>query len=43
MFNKEVGHMVLMGVIENSNYSECVAPYFSQPKPKTNRVYLLSD
>ena len=33
--------MVLLVVLKNSNNSECGAPYFSHPKPKTNRVHFL--
>ena len=43
MFKEEVGFLVLIGVLERSNDSECRAPYFAQNKPKSNRVGFLSD
>ena len=43
MFRKEVKRLVTLGVIEQANDSEWGAPYFDQPKPKTNRVRFLSD
>ena len=36
IFFKDVGHLVLIGVLEIANDLEWGAPYFSQPKPKTN-------
>ena len=35
--------LVLLGVPENENYPKWVAPTFSQPKPKPNKVYFLSN
>ena len=43
MFRKEVERLVKLGVIEEANYSEWGAPYFDQPKPKTNRVIFLNE
>ena len=42
IFNKKVGHLVSLEVLENSNESECGDPYFPQPKPETNRVSFIS-
>ena len=43
MFKKEVERLVLLGVLEVENDSEWGAPYFAQPKNKSNRVRFLSD
>ena len=43
MFKKEVERLFLPGVVEVANYSEWGAPYFTQPKPKSNRVNFISD
>ena len=43
MFKKEVESLVLLGVLEVENDSEWGAPYFAQPKNKSNRVRFLSD
>ena len=43
MFKKEVGNLVLLGSLEVENDSEWGAPYFAQPKPKSNRVHFLSN
>ena len=43
MFRKEVERLVKLGVLKEANNSEWGAPSFAQPKPKTNRVRLLSD
>ena len=43
MCKKEVGRLVLLGLIENSNESECGAPYFAQTEPKTNLLHFLSE
>ena len=43
MFKKEVGCLVLLGVLEVENDSEWRAPSFAQPKPQSNQVYLLSE
>ena len=43
MFRKEVKRLVKLGVLKEANESEWGAPYFAQPKPKTNRVRFLSD
>ena len=43
MFRKEVDIVVLLGVIKEANASEWGAPYFAQPKPKTDRIRFLSD
>ena len=37
MFKKEVGHLILLGVLELANDSEWGAPSFAQPKPKSKR------
>ena len=42
-FNKEVEHLVLLGVFGEENDSKWGAPYFTQPNPKTNWVCLLTD
>ena len=39
----EVGHLVILGLLEGENYSEWVAPSFAQPKPKSKPVHFLSD
>ena len=36
-------YLVLLGVLKRSNNLEWGYPYFSQPKPKINRVCFLSD
>ena len=43
MFKKEVGILVLLGVLELANDSEWGSPYFAQPKTKPNQVRFLSD
>ena len=43
MFKKQIGHLVLLGVLEVENDSEWGGPSFSQPKPKSNIVHFLSD
>ena len=43
MFKKEVGSLVLLGVLKVANDSEWRAPSFAQPKPKSNIVRFLSD
>ena len=43
MFKKEVQRLVLLGVLKAENDSEWGAPYFAQPKPKSNQVRFLSD
>ena len=43
MFKKEVEILVRLGVLEVENDSEQGAPYFAQPKSKSNRVSYLSD
>ena len=43
MFRKEVERLVKLGVFEEANNSELGAPYFDQPKPKTNCVGSPSD
>ena len=44
MFKKQVGILVLVGVVlEVENDSEWLAPYFAQPKPKSNQVQFLSE
>ena len=43
IFKKEVERSVLLGVLEIANDPEWRAPSFSQPKPKSNRVRILSD
>ena len=42
MFRNEVEILVKLGVIEEANDSEWGAPYFAQPKEKTNRIIFLS-
>ena len=42
MFKNEVEHLVLLGVLEVANDSECGAPSFAQSKPKSNLVSFLS-
>ena len=39
----EIERLVLLGVPEVANNSQRGAPYFSQPKPKSNQVCFLSD
>ena len=41
MLKKEVTHLVILGVLGIVNDSEWGAPYFAQPKPKTNQVHFL--
>ena len=43
MFKNEVQRLVSLGVLEEANDSKWVAPYFAQPKAKTNCVRFLSD
>ena len=43
MLRKEVEIILILGVLEKSNDSEWGAPFFAQPKVKTNHVILLSD
>ena len=43
MFRKDTKKLVKVGVIEEANGPEWVAPSFDQPKPKTNHVRFLSD
>ena len=43
MLKKEVERLVLLGVLDAANDSEWGSPSFAQPKPKSNRVCLLSD
>ena len=43
MLKKEVERLVLLWILKLANYSEWGAPYFAQPKPKTNWVHFLSD
>ena len=38
MFKQEAERLVKLGVIEEANKSEWVAPYFVQPKAKTNQI-----
>ena len=42
-FRKEIDRLVLLGVLEETNYSEWGSPSFAQPKPKTDRIIFLSD
>ena len=42
MFRKEVEILVSLGVLKEANDSKWGAPYFEQPKAKTNRVRFLS-
>ena len=43
MFKKEAEILVKLGVLEKANDYEWGAPYFDQPKEKTNRLILLSE
>ena len=43
MFKKEVEKLFLIGVLDEVNYSELVAPSFAQPEPKSNRACFLCD
>ena len=43
MFKKEDERLVSLGVLKEANDPEWGAPYFAQPKAKTNRVIFLSD
>ena len=43
MFQNEVEHLVLLGVLEVANDSEWGYPYFAQYKPKSNQVSFISD
>ena len=43
MFRKDVERLVLLGFLEVANYSEWGAPYFAQPKTKSNQVHFLID
>ena len=40
---KEVKRLASLGVLKEANDPEWGAPYFAQPKAKTNRVIFLSD
>ena len=42
-FKKEVERLVLLGFLEVTNDSEWGAPYFAQPKHKSNQVRFLSN
>ena len=41
ILRKEVDRLVFIGVLKRANDSEWGAPYFAQPKAKTNRVQFL--
>ena len=43
VFKKESERIVRLGVIKESNESKWRAPYFAQPKAKTNRVRFLGE
>ena len=43
MFNKKLKVLIILGFLKYSNDSKWGAPYFKQPKPKTNRVCLIND
>ena len=43
MFKKEVDRLLILGMSEHANDFKWVAPYFLQPKTKTNWVRFLSD
>ena len=43
MFNRVVGGLVILGLLEVANDSEWGSPSFAEPKPKSNIVCLLSD
>ena len=43
MFKKEVERLVLLGFLKVTNDSEWGAPYFDQPKPKSDQLHFLSD
>ena len=43
MFKKEVKRLISSVVLEEDNDSEWGAPYFAQPKAKTNRVRFSSE
>ena len=43
MFKKEVEHLVLLGLLKVANDSYWGAPFFAEPKPKSNRVHFLSE
>ena len=43
LFKKEVGNLVLLGVLNTANNPEWGAPPFAQSKPKSNRVRFISD
>ena len=43
LFKKEVERLFLLGVIEQANNLEWGAPYFAQPKPKSNQVSFISN
>ena len=43
ILKKEVGCLVLLGVLEVANDSECRSPSFAQPKSKSDRVIFLID
>ena len=40
---KELEHLVLLGLLENTNDSKWGPQYFSQPKPRINQVSFISD
>ena len=42
-FKNEVERLVLLGVFKVANDSECGAPSFVQPKPKSYQVSFISD
>ena len=43
IFRKELDRLVLLGVIKEANNPEWGAPYFAQPKPKTDCIIFLSE
>ena len=43
MLKKEVERLFRLGVLKVANDLEWGSPYFTQPKPQSNRVGLLSD
>ena len=43
MFKKEFEHWVLIQFLELATDLEWGAPYFAQPKPKSNQVHFLID
>ena len=42
MFKIEVERLVLFGVLGVTNKLDWGAPFFAQPKPKSNQVHFLS-